>query len=164
MKHVKWIFVVLVFCSLTSFVDRNVATRGLNVGEIAPSFSLKARDGREAFSLKDLKGDYVLLSFWAGYDAQSRVSNVLLCNGVNRMGYNVKMVSVSFDAYASVFQEAVRMDGLRSSDCYVDTLGKASSVYKAYNLKRGFKNYLLNPDGVIVATNVTAEQLPLYLN
>ncbi len=164
MKNVKWIFVVFVFCSLTSFVDRNVATRGLNVGEVAPSFTIGTCDGQEAFSLSDLKGDYVLLSFWAGYDAQSRVSNALLHNGIHRMGYNVKMVSVSFDAYASVFQETVRMDGLSSSDCYVDTLGKASAVYRAYNLKRGFKNYLLGPDGVIVATNVTAEQLPQYLN
>lgn len=35
MKHVKWIFVVLLISSLTSFVEKDKPTGGLNVGDIA---------------------------------------------------------------------------------------------------------------------------------
>lgn len=36
MKYVKWIFVVLLIGSLTSFVEKDKPTGGLNVGDIAP--------------------------------------------------------------------------------------------------------------------------------
>ena len=41
MKHVKWIFVVLLISSLTSFVEKDKPTGGLNVGDIAPDFKIK---------------------------------------------------------------------------------------------------------------------------
>lgn len=50
-----------------------------------------------------MKGRYVLLSFWASYDAQSRMQNVSLSN-VLRSSRNVEMVSVSFDGISVDFQ------------------------------------------------------------
>lgn len=41
MKHVKWIFVVLLISSLTSFVEKDKPTGGLNVGDIAPDLKSK---------------------------------------------------------------------------------------------------------------------------
>ena len=35
MKHVKWIFVVLLISSLTSFVEKDKPTGGLNVGDLS---------------------------------------------------------------------------------------------------------------------------------
>ena len=36
MKHVKWIFVVLLICSLTAFVEKDKPTGGLSEGDVAP--------------------------------------------------------------------------------------------------------------------------------
>ena len=74
------------------------------------------------------------------------------------------MVSVSFDDYQSVFSETIRKDKVQSSDCYLETKGEASSIFKKYNLDRGFKNYLLDDRGVIVAKNISASQLSSYFN
>ena len=72
MKHVKWIFVVLLISSLTSFVEKDKPTGGLNVGDIAPDFKIKAMSTEQqpTQNLSKMKGKYVLLSFWASYDAK----------------------------------------------------------------------------------------------
>ena len=41
MRHVKWIFVVLLISSLTSFVEKDKPTGGLNVGDVAPDFRIE---------------------------------------------------------------------------------------------------------------------------
>lgn len=164
MKYVKWLFVVSLVCSFISFVDKDNATAGYNVGDRAPIFMLPAEDGKEALSLKDLRGDYVLLSFWAGYDAPSRMSNLRLCQAVRNLDEkSVRMVSVSFDKYASVFDETVREDKIDADVCFVDVKGEVSGIFKKYRLKNGFRNYLLDDRGVIIAKDVTAENISDYL-
>ena len=164
MKYVTWIFVVLFISSLTSFVEKDKPTSGLNVGDVAPSFKIDATFNGQQLDLQNLKGKYVLLSFWASYDAQSRLQNVSLNNALQNLSKDVKMVSVSFDDYQSVFSETIRKDKVQSSDCYLETKGEASSIFKKYNLDRGFKNYLLDDRGVIVAKNISASQLSSYFN
>ncbi len=164
MKYVTWIFVVLFISSLTSFVEKDKPTSGLNVGDVAPSFKINATLNGQQLDLQNLKGKYVLLSFWASYDAQSRMQNVSLNNALQNLSKDVKMVSVSFDDYQSVFSETIRKDKVQSSDCYLETKGEASSIFKKYNLDRGFKNYLLDDRGVIVAKNISASQLSSYFN
>ncbi len=164
MKHVKWIFVVLLLCSLTSFVDFDVVVSELKVGNSAPNFSIKSAEEGRTKTLKELEGNYVLLSFWASYDALSREQNALLSNALKKTGYAVRMVSVSFDEYQSIFNGTIKKDGIDTPDCFVETSGEASDIYKAYRLDKGFQNYLLDKDGVIIAKNVTADKLSQYID
>lgn len=159
MKNVTWIFVVVLLFSLTAFIDKNRPTSGLSVGNIAPNFTLCRYDSEEKIDLKALKGNYVLLSFWASYDATSRVKNALLNHEMENLPQRVKMVSVSFDEYASIFNETIKQDRIKGAYCMVDTTGEASGLFDLYHLNKGFKNYLLNKKGQIIATNVTAKQL-----
>ncbi|MDR0962612.1 MAG: peroxiredoxin family protein [Mediterranea sp.] len=163
MKYVKWIFVVLLICSLTSFVDKPVS--GLKVGDVAPDFTVETTSGGQSQTLSMLKGKYVLLSFWASSDAPSRLQNVSLSNVLREnSSANVEMVSVSFDSYRSIFEETVRKDRLIAPICFVQTTGQASDIYKTYRLNRGFGNYLLNDQGVIIAKNISTAELSAYLN
>ena len=165
MKHVKWIFVVLLISSLTSFVEKDKPTGGLNVGDVAPDFTIESTsDAQYNFDLTDLKGKYVLLSFWASYDAQSRMQNASLSNALRSTSQDVEMVSVSFDEYQSVFQETIRKDQIVTPTCFVETKGESSGIFKKYRLGRGFTNYLLDDNGVIIAKNISAAELSAYLN
>ena len=164
MRHVKWIFVVLLIGSLTSFVEKDKPTGGLNVGDIAPDFKIQSMSaGQPLAELSDMKGKYVLLSFWASYDAHSRMQNASLSN-VLRSSRNVEMVSVSFDEYQSIFKETVRKDQIVTPTCFVETKGESSGLFKKYRLGRGFTNYLLDENGVIIAKNISAAELSAYLN
>ena len=167
MKYVKWIFVVLLISSLTSFVEKDKPTGGLNVGDIAPDFKIQSMSaGQPLAELSDMKGKYVLLSFWASYDAHSRMQNASLSNVLRSASRNenVEMVSVSFDEYQSVFKETVRKDQIVTPTCFVETKGESSGLFKKYRLGRGFTNYLLDENGVIIAKNISAAELSAYLN
>ncbi len=162
MRYVKWIFVVLLINSLTAFIGKDKPTGGLSRGDVAPDFQVKSASGDSTFRLKDTKGRYVLLSFWASYDAQSRMRNVSLSNAL-RAFPNVELVSVSFDEYSSVFEETVRKDQIVTPSRFVETKGENSPLYRQYRLNRGFANYLLDGNGVIIAKNISAGELSAYV-
>lgn len=166
MKYAKWIFVVLLISSLTSFVEKDKPTGGLNVGDMAPDFKIQTMSAEQSQTeLSDLKGKYVLLSFWASYDAQSRMQNASLSNALHSTSpnNNVEMVSVSFDEYQSIFEETIRKDQIVTPTCFVETKGEDSGLFKKYRLNRGFTNYLLDGNGVIIAKNISAADLSAYV-
>lgn len=162
-KNVSGFFVALLIISFTffSFVGKDTPTEGLTIGDRAPEFKICGE--KQLVNLKDFRGKYVLLSFWASYDANSRVNNATLNHATNQVG-NVEMVSVSFDNYKSIFNETIRKDRISTANCFVELDGENSEIYKTYRLHKGFKNYLLNEQGVIIAKDINAKQLSSYLN
>ena len=157
-KNVKWFFVVLVFSSFISlsFVEKENLAEQISVGDVAPRLQLG--DEVQPLNLHDGKGKYALLSFCASYDAVSRLNNAALCRLANDNA-QVKIISVSFDRYASAFKAAVKKDGLHEEDCFVETEGERSEAFRTYGLENGFKSFLLDENGVVVAENVSAEEL-----
>ena len=162
-KSVKWFFVVLIFSSFISFSfeEEGIRTEKLAVGEKAPELVLCNQT--QPLDLRTGDGEYTLLSFWASYDATSRVKNAALSKEI-RDDARIKMISVSFDHYASVYHQAVRQDGIQLPESYVETEGANSKAFQAYGLENGFGNYLLDSKGVIVAKNLSAKELSSYLN
>ena len=162
-KSVKPIFVVSVFSSLISFSfnESSDYTETLTLGDKAPEFVLG--ENKQSLNLQNPSGDYTLLSFWASYDAVSRMENAKL-NHLLENSARVKMISISFDSYQSVYQAAIKQDKVDASNCHWEMEGEKSDIFRSYDLKDGFKNYLLDKDGVIVAKNLTADDLDSYLN
>lgn len=162
-KSVSRFFVVMITISFFSFsfVGKDTPTEGLTIGDRAPEFKICGE--KQLIDLKDLRGKYVLLSFWASYDASSRMQNATLNHAISKAD-NVEMVSVSFDEYKSIFNETIKQDQISTSKCFVELKGQKSNLYKTYRLQRGFKNYLLDENGVIIAKDVKASDLSSYLN
>ena len=69
------------------------------------------------------------------------------------------MCSISMDEKESIFTETVKIDKLDLSTQFHEGLGKESELYKKYDLRKGFKNFFINDEGVIIAANVTPEKL-----
>ena len=90
------------------------------MGDIAPDFEIQSMSDEQLKNeLSNMKGKYVLLSFWASYDAQSRMQNASLSNALRAATHqNVEMVSVSFDEYRSVFEETIRKDQIVTPVCF----------------------------------------------
>lgn len=162
-KNVKWFFVVLLvlfssFISL-SFRGERFPAEGLASGDKIPAFVLC--DSVQPLDLHTTRDGYTLLSFWASYDAVSREKNAALLHEAGKMA-GVKVVSVSFDRYASVFRASVRQDRLDAAQCFVETSGTKSEVFRRFGLKNGFGNYLINADGVVVAKDIDASRLAAF--
>ncbi len=161
-KNVSGFFVVLITISFISlsFVGKDTPTEGLTIGDKAPEFKICGE--KQLIDLKDLKGKYVLLSFWASYDATSRMQNATLNHAISKAD-NVEMVSVSFDEYKSIFTETIKKDRISTPNCFVELAGNDSELFQTYRLHKGFKNYLLDGNGVIIAKNINANQLASYI-
>ena len=164
-SYAKWILIAFSMCMLVSFVDKDKPTKGLNLGDLAPNFEL-VDDNNHQFSLErlDLQGKYVLVNFWASYDADSRMKNVSLSNVLQSKNSNIEMISVSFDTYKSIFEETIKTDQIIASNNFVETRGQKSKLFNDYKLDNGFCNYLLNEKGIIIAKNISVKQLSNYIN
>ena len=86
--------------------------------------------------------------------------NVLLANKVAAMESDkVRLCAISLDERESVFAETVKIDGLDRSSQYYMGAEVAPEVSEKYHLNKGLRNFLIDDQGVIVATNVDADQL-----
>ena len=138
--------------------EKGETYRGVNPGDLTPNRVFLGNDAKASFH--NQLGRYTLLNFWAAYDAESRARNVQLANEVNKFGPDkIAMCSISMDEKESIFTETVKIDKLDLSTQFHEGLGKESELYKKYDLRKGFKNFLINDEGVIIAANVTPEKL-----
>lgn len=160
MKKVKSIFAIFLLFGTFAFVSKEAAPGiGLSPGSKAPEISLND-SVNSLFSLKNQKGKYVVLNFWATYDAPSRISNMRLYNAVQGLNNpNISLVSISYDTNKNVYNEIVKLDRLNKDTQFYDKAGEHSAIFKTFRLQKGFTNYLIDPNGVIIAKNLSPNQL-----
>ena len=153
MRYLKsFLLVAMISIFLGSGTKEKTFTKGISPGNLAPEIHLQGID---------LTNDkYVLIQFWAAYDGESRKQNALLNNKISRTELdNLQVISISFDEKKSVFQQAVKADKLDISNQYNVEAGRTSEIYKNYRLDKGFGNFLINPNGIIIAHNIDPEQV-----
>lgn len=160
-KNVKWIYVFLgLICLISfSFIGKSFVSNGLSIGDKAPPFLL-VNDG-DTLTIDRYKGKLLLLNFWATYDAESRMRNIYFNDSLT--SDNINMVSICFDEYKSIFNETLNIDNIKNINSYVETKGESSEIFEKYKLSRGFSNYLIDKNGVILAKNIAASDLCKYV-
>ncbi|MDH8701912.1 thiol-disulfide isomerase/thioredoxin [Dysgonomonadaceae bacterium PH5-43] len=127
-------------------------TEGIQPGNLAPAINLQGIDL--------VNSDFVVLQFWAAYDPYSRAENTLMHNAISKLrNEKVKLVSVSLDKNTAVFKGVVKSDRLNETTQFNEPLGEKSDVYRKYRLNKGLGNWLINSEGVIVAKNVSHDEI-----
>lgn len=131
-------------------------------GYKAPALTLTNSDS--TMSLADLRGRYVVLTFWASNDAASRVeAGELDAYAANVDEEQFCLVSVNLDRSEGLFREIVRRDNLKAGAQYHANADEAVKIKEAYHLNNGFKSFLIDPEGRIIATNPTSVTLTQVL-
>ena len=144
-----------------SFVTFGPATeKGLRIGEKVTNEKCVPNAGKYAF-----------VNFWAAYNAESREENVRFSEVIKRFeacsnnkGESIKSVSVSMDAYESIFEEIVKKDRLSFSDVYREAGGFDSKLAKDFKLGNQFGNFLIDAQGRLVAKDITPDEFERMLN
>jgi hypothetical protein len=164
MKIKTYIFMLAVFLVFTTAGTKKSGIReGFRLGDNAPK--IKLADAESDIIFTNHSSRYTLLHFWAAYDGNSRKQNVLLWNYIRKGNLpQVQMISVSMDSSHAVFTETVKTDGLDSTRQEQVGQGKEAEALRKYGLKNGFRNFLIDDKGVIIATQVTSEILDSIVN
>lgn len=156
------LFVAVALFTISAGTKKAKPTEGVNPGDFAPR--IESLGNESNLSFQNHSGRYTLLNFWAAYDGESRARNVQLWNEVNKLSSDkLAMYSISMDEKESIFTETVKADKLEGTMQLHEELGEKSKLFGKYKLQSGFKNFLIDDKGVIIAANVTPDELTKVL-
>lgn len=128
------------------------------VGRPALSFTQNDVNGKPV-SLSDFKGKYVLVDFWASWCGPCRAENPNVVKAYNQYkDKNFTILGVSLDDDSTAWTKAIAHDHLTWTEVS-DLKGWKNAVAQEYGVNAIPANYLVDPDGTIVAHNLRGEAL-----
>ena len=129
------------------------------IGAQAPDFTLFSPEGQPV-SLASFRGKYVLVDFWAYWCGPCRRENPAVVKVYDEYkGRNFEILGVTLDTNQEKWLKAIKDDGLTWPQLADLKKGDKNEAVTGYGVRAIPQNFLIDPSGKIVATNLRGDEL-----